>query len=101
MAQDNTARAEESTERRFTTSPTVLADNGHGTKVKLWNNKGENGEYQTLSIERSFKREGSDQCESQKVNLNPQDLLTVSRGLEKAHDAIAEKQTGKHQVQRR
>jgi hypothetical protein len=93
--QSNTARAEEPSEGKFSNKPTVVADNGHGTKVKLWTNKGENGEYQTVSIDRSFKREGSDQWETQKANLNAQDLLTVSRGLEKAHDAITEKQTGK------
>jgi hypothetical protein len=53
----------------FSNKPVVLADNGHGTKVKLWNNDGKKGEYQTVTIERSFKREGSDQWETQKVSL--------------------------------
>jgi len=71
--QSNTARAtnDEPQEQResHANRPTILPDNGHGTKVNLWNNKGENGEYQTVSIERSLKREGSDQWETQKFNL--------------------------------
>jgi hypothetical protein len=98
MSKANAQRAEEQPPeepKSFANKPVVLADNGHGTKVKMWNNDGKNGEYQTVSIERSFKREGSDQWETQKVSINAQDLLTVARGLEKGHDAITEKQMNK------
>jgi hypothetical protein len=98
MVQNNTQRADESEESQstsFSNKPVVLADNGHSTKVKLWTNKTENGEFHTVSIERSFKRQGSEQWETQKVNLNAEDLLAVARGLEKGHDTIVEKQIGK------
>jgi len=98
MAQDNAQRADDSEpQESFSNKPAVLADTGHGTKVKLWTNKNrtDGTEFQTVSIERSFKRQGSDQWETQKVNLNADDLLAVARGLEKGHDTIVEKQVGK------
>jgi hypothetical protein len=93
---------EEQTES-FSNKPVVLSDTGHGTKVKLWNNKNKTDgtDFQTVSIERSFKRKDSDQWETQKVNLNADDLLAVARGLEKGHDVIVEKQASKQQVQAR
>ena len=48
-----------------------------------------------VSVERSFKRKDSEEWETQKVSLNADDLLAVARGLEKAHDAVVEKQIGK------
>jgi hypothetical protein len=106
MAQDNAQRADEQAgepQESFSNKPVVLADTGHGTRVKLWNNKNkaDGSEFQTVSIERSFKRQGSEQWETQKVNLNADDLLAVARGLEKGHDAIVEKQVGKQQGQGR
>jgi hypothetical protein len=99
MPQANAERTDEPSDEResFSNKPVVLADTGHGTKVKLWTNKNKTDgtEFQTVSIERSFKRQGSEQWETQKVNLNADDLLAVSRGLEKGHDAIVEKQVGK------
>ena len=99
MAQDNAQRADEPADQQesFSNKPVVLADTGHGTRVKLWTNKNKSDgtEFQTVSIERSFKRQGSDQWETQKVNLNFDDLLAVARGLEKGHDNIVEKQVGK------
>jgi hypothetical protein len=99
MANSNAQRTDEPTEPQesFSNKPVVLADSGHGTKVKLWTNKNkaDNTEFQTVSIERSFKRQGSEQWETQKVNLNADDLLAVARGLEKGHDTIVEKQIGK------
>lgn len=77
----------------FSNKPVLLADNGHGTKVKLWNNTGKNGEFQTISVERSYK--DGEEWKTQKVSLNADDLLSVARGLEKGHDAIVEKQIGK------
>ncbi len=81
----------------FSNKPVVLGDTGHGTKVKLWTNKNkaDGSEFQTVSIERSFKRQGSEQWETQKVNLNADDLLAVARGLERGHDAIVDKQIAK------
>jgi len=96
MAQDNTARTEgDQPEESFSNKPVVISDNGHGTKVKLWTNKTDTGEFHSISIERSFKRKGSEQWETQKVSLNADDLLATARGLEKAHDSIVEKQIGK------
>jgi hypothetical protein len=91
MPQDNAQRLDESTgepQESFSNKPAVLADTGHGTKVKLWTNKNrtDGTEFQTVSIERSFKRQGSEQWETQKVNLNADDLLAVARGLQKGHD---------------
>jgi hypothetical protein len=83
----------------FSNKPTVLADNGHGTKVKLWNNKGSKGDFQTVSIERSYK--DGEEWKTQKVSLNADVLLTVARGLEKGHDMIHEKQAGRQQSQTR
>lgn len=80
-------------ERKFTGSkPVVLADNGHGTKVKLWKNTGKNGEFPTVSIERSYK-DGED-WKTQKVSLNADDLLAVAQGLEKGHAHIVENRIG-------
>jgi hypothetical protein len=86
----------------FTNKPIVLADNGHGTKVKPWPNDGpgQNG-IPNVAIERSFKRKDSEDWETQKVSLNADDLLAVARALEKGHDAIVEKQTTKQQGQSR
>jgi hypothetical protein len=100
MADSNAQRVDEPAaepQEPFSNKPVVLADTGHGTRVKLWNNKNkaDGSEFQTVSIERSFKRQGSEQWETQKVNLNADDLLAVARGLEKGHDTIVEKQAGK------
>ena len=73
----------------------MLADNGRGSKVKLWTNKADGREYQTVSIERRFKRKDNEQWETQKVSINAEDLLAIARGLEKGHDAIVEKQVWK------
>ena len=101
MAQDNTQRADEQPmeqQESFSNKPQVLADNGRGTKVKLWTNrKADGSEFQTISIERSFKRQGSENWETQKVTLNGDDALLVARALEKGHDAIVEKQTARQQ----
>src|SRR5436190_1842485 len=54
MAQDNAARAdEESSAESFSNKTVVMADNGHGAKVKLWTNKSDKGEFHTVSIELS------------------------------------------------
>jgi hypothetical protein len=99
MAQANAQRTDEPEESQgasFSNKPILLADNGHGTKVKLWPNDGPGQPgIPNVAIERSFKREGSDQWETQKVSINAQDLLAVARGLEKGHDTIVEKQIGK------
>jgi hypothetical protein len=100
MPQENAQRIDEptgDTQESFSNKPVMLADTGHGTKVKLWTNrnKTDGTEFQTISIERSFKRQGSEQWETQKVNLNADDLLAVARGLQKGHDAIVEKQVSK------
>ena len=80
-------------ERKFSgTKPTLIADNGHGTKVKLWKNSGKNGEFATVSIERSYK--DGDDWKTQKVSLNADDLLSVAHGLEKAHSHIVENRIG-------
>jgi hypothetical protein len=102
MPQDNAQRTDDTSaepQESFSNKPVVLADSGHGAKVKLWNNKNKSDgtEFQTVSIERSFKRQGSDQWETQKVNLNADDLLAVARGLERGHDVIMDKQIGKGQ----
>ena len=73
MAQAQRADAPEEPKQGFSNRPTIIADNGHGTKVKLWSNDSKNGEFQTVSIERSFQRQGSDQWETQKVTLNASD----------------------------
>jgi hypothetical protein len=54
MAQAQRAESEDEGDQQsasFSNRPVVLADNGHGTKVKLWTNKtGEGKEFQTVSI---------------------------------------------------
>jgi hypothetical protein len=86
------ANDEEQTATSFSNKPIVLADNGHGTKVKLWNNKLEDGrEFPTISIERSYKPKGSEEYKTDKVSLTADDLLAVARGLEKGHDEIVSK----------
>ena len=95
MAQAQRAETEDAGDQQstsFSNKPVVLADNGHGTKVKLWTNKtGEGKEFQTVSIERSYKPKGSEEYKTDKVSLTAEDLLAVARGLEKGHDAIVEK----------
>jgi hypothetical protein len=96
MAQAQRTDAPEDQGESFANKPILLADNGHGTKVKLWTNRTDDGrEFQTVAIERSFKKKDSEQWETQKISLNADDLLAVARGLEKAHDAVVEKQIGK------
>ena|ERR1700722_18484071 len=91
QAQAAAAADDEQPTSSFSNKPVFLADNGHGTKVKLWTNKTEGKEFQTVSIERSYKPKGSEEYETDKVSLPAEDLLTVARGLEKGHDAIVEK----------
>jgi hypothetical protein len=91
MPESNQQRAEapEEPQGSFTNKPVLLADNSHGTKIKLWPNDGpgQTG-IPNVSIERSFKRKDSDQSETQKVSPNAEDLLADGGGLEKGHDAI-------------
>ena len=93
MAQAQAASAaDDEPATSFSNKPVILADNGHGTKVKLWNNKtGEGKDFQTVSIERSYKPKGSEEYKTDKVSLPAEDLLAVARGLEKGHDQIVEK----------
>jgi len=92
MPQTQAAVQQEEPTASFANKPVVLADNGHGTKVKLWNNKTEEGrDFPTVSIERSYKPKGSEEYRTDRVSLTADDLLAVARGLEKAHDAIVEK----------
>lgn len=95
MAQAQRAESADDSEQQstsFANKPTVLADNGHGTKVKLWSNKLEDGrEFQTVSIERSYKPKGSEEFKTDKVSLTADDLLAVARGLGKGHDQIVAK----------
>ena len=98
MPQSNAQPADnqEDEQKSFANKPILLADNGHGTKVKLWPNDGPGQPgIPNVAIERSFKREGSEQWETQKVSLNASDVLAVARALEKGHDAIVERQIGK------
>jgi hypothetical protein len=98
MPQSNAQRTDnqEDEQKSFANKPILLADNGHGTKVKLWPNDGPGlPGIPNVAIERSFKREGSDQWETQKVSLNASDILAVARALEKGHDSIVERQIGK------
>jgi hypothetical protein len=56
----------------FSNKPLVPADNGHGTKVKLWNNKLDDGrEFPTISIERSYKQKDSEEYKTDKSVLTP------------------------------
>lgn len=72
MQKSNTARADdaEGSQGSFTNRPVMLADNGHGTKIKLWPNDGpgQNG-IPNVSIERSFKRKDSEEWECQFSDL--------------------------------
>ena len=94
MSQSSAQRAQTADDQSESppNKPTVLADNGHGTKVKLWSNKTDaGGEFQTVSIERSYKPKGSEEYKTDRVSLSGDELLTVARGLEKGHDQITEK----------
>jgi hypothetical protein len=74
--------------------PFVLYDNGHGTQVKQWSG-GKDGQFINTVIENSFKRQGSEQYETQSVSLTKEELLAVARGLVKGHDRIVEKEIEK------
>lgn len=81
VAEANEAQAEGN-------KPILLADNGHGTKVKLWTNNGKHGQFQTISIERSYRTgEGFD---TQRVTLNPSDIKTVIEGLKCGKEQIVD-----------
>jgi hypothetical protein len=96
MPQAHRASEPEDQAESFSNKPILLADNGHGTKVKLWlNNEPGRSGIPNVSVERSFKRKDSEEWETQKVSLNTDDLLAVARGLGKAHDVVVEKQIGK------
>ncbi len=56
--QPNAQRSDEQPpqdEKSFANKPTILADNGSRTKVKLWNNNGKNGEFQTCAAQELHK----------------------------------------------
>jgi hypothetical protein len=80
---------------RTTTSggnrPTVIFDNGHGTRLKLWTNQGKNGEYETGVLETGYYDSDQKWIE-QKVQLNKDTFLAIARAFEHAHDAAVAKE---------
>jgi len=97
MAQDNTARADEGEERSFSKKPPTLTyDNGHGTRVKRWDDGISN-----IQIERSYKPKDSNEYVTQTVSLTPEEALGVMFGLQKGVEQHMEKLQTQRQGQNR
>jgi hypothetical protein len=60
-------------------APAVLYDNGHGTKVKRWDDGISN-----IQIEHSYKPKDSDQYVTHTINVTPEEALGIVFGLQKA-----------------
>jgi hypothetical protein len=101
MAQPNALRADESEEQTASSRrrPTLLYDNGHGTKVVRWDEGVSN-----LQIERSYMPKGAtdpSQRVTEKINVTPEEALGIIFGLQKGVEQTMEKAANKQQSQGR
>jgi hypothetical protein len=86
MAQDNAARRDEGDEQDqgghsrslSKKAPTIVYDNGHGTRVKRWDEGISN-----IMIERSYKPKDATEYVTEKVSLTPEEALGIIFGLQK------------------
>ena len=90
MAQAQTAAASDDetsgAQRSFSKKPpTVLYDNGHGTKVKRWPDGISN-----LQIEHSYKPKDSADYVTNTVNVTPEEALGIIFGLQKGVEQTME-----------
>jgi hypothetical protein len=97
MAQTNAAEAANDDQgeqaRSFSKKPpTVVYDNGHGTRVKKWDDGISN-----IQIERSYKPKGSEEYVTQTINLTPEEALGVIFGLNKGIEQAMEQKAAKGQ----
>jgi hypothetical protein len=103
MARENTARSDEGEEQSSGSfskkRPTLLYDNGHGTKVVRWDEGISN-----LQIERSYMPKGETDPNTrvtENINLTPEEALGVMFGLEKGVEQQMEKLQAQRQGQAR
>ena len=96
MSQSNAQRTDESEGNFSKKRPTLLYDNGHGTKVVRW----EDG-ISNLQIERSYKLKDSEEYVTEKINVTPEEALGIIFGLQKGVDQSMEKLQSERQGQTR
>jgi hypothetical protein len=101
MAQDNAARAETGEEQGSFSKkrPTLLYDNGHGTKVVRWDEGISN-----LQIERSYMPKGETDPSKRitdKLNVSSEEALGIIFGLQKGVEQSMEKLQSQRQGQNR
>lgn len=71
--------------------PTLLYDNGHGTRVSRWEEGVSN-----IQIERSYKPKDAKEYVTDRINVTPEEALGIIFGLQKG----VEQSMGKLQSQR-
>ena len=103
MSQSNAPRTDEEDEEQTSSfskkRPTLLYDNGHGTKVVRWDERVSN-----IQIERSYMPKGETDPSkrvTEKLNLTPEEALGVMFGLEKGVEQHMEKVQAQRQGQAR
>ena len=70
--------------------PTVLYDNGHGTKVKRWDEGVSN-----IQIERSYKPKDAKDYVTDSINVTPEEALGIIFGLHKGVEQSMELKAAK------
>ena len=81
----------EQTPRSFSKKPpTVLYDNGHGTRVKRWDEGISN-----IQIERSYKPKDAKEYVTDSINVTPEEALGIVFGLQKGVEQSMEIKSAK------
>ncbi|MCU1324998.1 MAG: hypothetical protein JWN34_368 [Bryobacterales bacterium] len=70
--------------------PIMLYDDGHGNKLKLWNNTGRNGDFTNATLEHSYK-DDKEQFQTQRVSINERHYEALAEGFAKAAALVAER----------
>lgn len=83
--------SEESFTDRVGNRPTVLYDDTHGTRIKLFTNKTAKGEFDNVVIESGYY-DKDETWVAQKVQISPEKALAIVGSLQSAHSLHVEKQ---------
>jgi hypothetical protein len=93
---DNDDQGDQNTKSFSKKPPTVLYDNGHGTRVKRWDEGISN-----IMIEHSYKPKDATDYVTEKVSITPEEALGIIFGLQKGVEQTMEKSAAKQQGQSR
>jgi hypothetical protein len=67
--------------------PIVLYDDGHGNKLKIWNNIGRNGDFTNATLEHSYK-DAEEKFQTQRVSINEKHYSALAEGFAKAAEMV-------------